>query len=441
MDHILTSLSDLRSQLSASRRSAWVRAVVGPVGSERHRLLALEALVGPKPAGWTERLWRYAECTFVSAQVSSRRVAQWCREGEEQAVVVGPVTTTVTFRESTQYTRLHVPSLAQYGGVVLDWPSSVHKPGLANVDQLNAPQNYLVGDGNAPSFPAFGAAFNAFFYDDYAVTGAAVPQLNSVIVRVVDRRARIRGVRITPTLIDVRLSGSDLNSTTLELFGAEYRMTMPVEGPRVGIPLPSGLPTDAWLWLKAGMEWLDFRPLRPWGGRLSPDVEHELPHDPAAELSELVARGEGSALEYKEKLPETRDEKRKVFKTAVAFANASGGTIVFGIEDETGRITGIRERLPVARHRLNDLVRDLIRPSPRVRIESGEIDGCELLVLHVNGGGATIHALVLDANKPEYYVRREATTYFARPEELELIAGRNAIPDTGPPRLRGAAGP
>jgi hypothetical protein len=98
----------------------------------------------------------------------------------------------------------------------------------------------------------------------------------------VDGRARIRRVRVRPTSIDVWLGGRALRDTVVELNGAEYRTVVAVQKPRVVIPLPDGLPSDAWIWLKADAEWLDFRPLNQWGGVLSPDVEMELPRDPAA---------------------------------------------------------------------------------------------------------------------------------------------------------------
>ena len=197
------------------------------------------------------------------------------------------------------------------------------------------------------------------------------------------------------------------------------------------IPLPDGLPSDAWLWLKNGPEWLDFRSLTPWGGYLSSDIEFDLPRDLAADLSRLATQGEGLHLEYKEKLPDTRDEKRKVFKTVVAFANGAGGTIMFGVQDEGGGVVGVEGNEAVQRRRLNDLVRDVVSPSPKVRIESARLDGRLVLVLHVHPGGGTIHALVIDANKPEFYVRRDGTTFYARADELEAIAMQD----------RGAAAP
>jgi hypothetical protein len=47
--------------------------------------------------------------------------------------------------------------------------------------------------------------------------------------------------------------GSDLSRTCPELNRAQYRAVLGLDKPRVSIPLPDGLPSDAWLWLKAGL--------------------------------------------------------------------------------------------------------------------------------------------------------------------------------------------
>lgn len=96
----------------------------------------------------------------------------------------------------------------------------------------------------------------------------------------------------------------------------------------------------------------------------------------------------------------------------MAFANGEGGTVLFGVADEDDgviAITGLTGNPTGERRRLTDLMRDLISPSPRVQIDAARVDGRLVLVLHVPPGGGVIHALVLDANKPEYYVRRDGT--------------------------------
>ncbi len=236
------------------------------------------------------------------------------------------------------------------------------------------PNEYLVGAGDAPSFPTFGAAYNAFYHDSFVVSGTNNPPLGQLSIRFVDSRARIGRVRIRPTSLDVWVSGRALDGTQLELNGAEYRTTVDLtKGGRVSFPLPSDLPSDSWLWLKQGTEWHDFRALS-WEGNRTPNVETELPRDPLAELSLLAAQGEGPHLEYKEKLPDSRDEKRNVFKTVVAFANGDGGTLLFGVGDG-GELRGVKDKLAEGRRRLNDLLRDLVDPAPSVRPYRGASPG------------------------------------------------------------------
>ena len=46
----------------------------------------------------------------------------------------------------------------------------------------------------------------------------------------------------------------------------------------------------------------------------------------------MILTGESETLEFKEKLDKGKPE--RLAKTAVAFANTKGGTIVFGIDDD-----------------------------------------------------------------------------------------------------------
>lgn len=55
---------------------------------------------------------------------------------------------------------------------------------------------------------------------------------------------------------------------------------------------------------------------------------------------EEIKRGESKNVEYKRELPRKSD---KYIKTVVAFANTSGGKIVFGIEDKTREVIGVDE--------------------------------------------------------------------------------------------------
>ena len=56
-------------------------------------------------------------------------------------------------------------------------------------------------------------------------------------------------------------------------------------------------------------------------------------------LNEIMS-GESEYLEFKKMVPEKSET---YMKTAVAFANGSGGKIVFGVEDGTFKVVGINQ--------------------------------------------------------------------------------------------------
>lgn len=208
MEHAISDLDELRRLLTAGRRSAWVRGLVGPAGEEPAALLYLVAVVGPRPQGWQEGTWSYEQCTFAAARTTSRRLASVFTAGEKLELPIAGVRATVEFREG-QFGCMHAPSLAQYAELTLPWPSLIYSP-ATTLDHVNSPQGYLIGPGDQPSFPAFSGAFNAFFNDNFTVTGTGNPQLGKVSIHCVDTRARIRRVRVRPASLEVWLGGRSL---------------------------------------------------------------------------------------------------------------------------------------------------------------------------------------------------------------------------------------
>lgn len=428
MEQGFVDLAGLQERLRSRRERAWVSAVARPSGEAGlATLLHLQVVVGVPPPGWQEDTWTYDECIFARGMTTSAQVGAWLGKAGEHRITVGGMEIGIHVPETTVQWRRQ-PSLARYEDLTLTWPWVGYQLAVVDHAQAQAPGGYLVGAGDTPSFPVFSAAFNAYLRGDFTVSGTGNPSLGQIALRVVDRRARISRVRIRPASVDVWVGGRGLEGTRLELNGAAYRTSTAITKPgRVALPLPEGLPSDAWLWLKDGTQWLDFRSLGGWGGQRSPDIETELPDDPLADLSRLAAQGEGAQLEYKAKLPDTPGEKRTVFKTVAAFANGEGGTILFGIDDDGG-IVGLRGGLAGSRRRLNDLVRDLVTPSPRMRIDEHRLDGRAVLVLHVQPGDGVLHALTVEKNRPEYYVRRDGTTFYARPDEVAAVVQQSLQP-------------
>jgi hypothetical protein len=257
------------------------------------------------------------------------------------------------------------------------------------------------------------------------------------VVRVAGSRAWLNKVRITPAALQVHVAGSDVTGARVELNSATYRADARVtETGQVNLPLPDGLPPGAWLYLSRERNWLDYRAIGEY--RAPAELAHagvdvETAEDPESEIQALLAQGEGLQVEFKRQLPENSDEsKRTVFKTIAAFANGHGGSIVFGVEKDEATVCGLEGTdLIAARDRLAQLARSVVTPAPEVEVRVYEHDGKTLLVLIVSRGNDPPYGITLPGKKDkpaEFYVRRDATTFPARPDEI-----RNAVLAATPP--------
>ncbi|MFD4553482.1 helix-turn-helix domain-containing protein [Streptomyces sp. NPDC058469] len=389
-------------------------------------------LVGAEPPGWVETEWMYERYAFVAGRVAAADLALLYSDSACNAMTVGSLSvwspgaaSTVTVERRPGYSRLDRPQLT--------FP--VVEYALSPFDQTDRqlPHMMLVGAGGAPSFPEPDSAWRAFFEGDFSLAGRSSPSSDLAKVRIADRAAWIAGVHITATELTVSVEGDAVQGTDLELYGVEERTVRRLDaaGP-ITIALANGLPTHAWLWLKRGTDWLDYRSIDPssvWtnqAGRAG--VEIDLPVDPVAAVEALIASGEGPRLEFKQMLP-NRDA-RRTLKTVAAFAIGSGGSIVFGIDRDEVTITGIAEDKPSTQMRdeLGNLLRAMVQPTPEFEIKEYRPDGKLILVLDVQPGQSPPYGLVTPGarDKPlEYFVRRGSNTYPAQPYELRSAVLRN----------------
>ena len=336
------------------------------------------------------------------------------------------MTATLTLAQGAAQWFRH-PSRQNYDGIEMSWPSRTINLSVGVAGE-NPPSGYMVGVA-APSFPTFQGACAAFFYDQWVQTGAGQQTVGQVKVRVVDGRARIRRVVVRAASLDAWVGGRQIKGCLLELNSSAERVEVEISrSGKVTIPLRTGIGQDPWLWLKTGGEWIDFRAISRWGGqRESRDVEFEVPTDAVAEVTALATQGESTLLEYKVELPDdTLTSKRKMLKTVVAFANGDGGTLLFGVDgdDDAGAVVGLAGKPAVLLRRLNSLIRDRIVPAPSCTLGGHFVEDKFVIRLDVTAGAGSLYALALDANRPEYYVRRNGSTYYARPEELADVAAK-----------------
>lgn len=143
-----------------------------------------------------------------------------------------------------------------------------------------------------------------------------------------------------------------------------------------------------------------------------------------------LKKGEHEAVEYKLDIPA---EKEKYLKTAVAFANAAGGRIIFGVEDQTWDVIGFPDDEVFQKmDAISNSIFDACEPAvvPLMSIE--EVDGKKIIVATIRPGMAKPYYLRKYGMMNGTWIRIAGVTRKAEPymiKELQL-EGTGASFDT-----------
>lgn len=378
-------------------------------------------------AGAVPRMWCYPRHAFAEQRLPGRAIAALIASDEPQEIaglhVIAPST-----QPNALFQRL--PSHTQWGPVPASarWPWPRTEWDLQRAETPSTlSEHLLVGDG--PAFVSYEAAFAAFFYAVAPSNWAGQQPLWRI--RHLDRRAWLQRVTVAPTTLTVVVEGSQAEGAELQLTTPSGMVTHQV-GPtgEVQFPLPDGLANSTLLALIRNGDWLDYRYFA-YPGRGSQQDESVVWDEPDADLQLLLSGGEGPTVEFKRQLPadNSREVKRTALKTIAAFATGTGGTVVYGVDDETAEPVGLDTATMLIerqRDRLVNMIRDCIAPEPRYDPRLADVDGKTLLVLQVHAGGRGAYALFPE--HPEFYVRRGASTFRARQEDIAAAFQR---PDEG----------
>lgn len=120
----------------------------------------------------------------------------------------------------------------------------------------------------------------------------------------------------------------------------------------------------------------------------------------APSLPDLIARGEGTQLEFKS----TLSTPYRIARTLTAFSNTSGGTLLIGVADD-GKIVGIdseyREMQKI--ERATDF---LIEPAITISYETLKQDGKTVLLLTVPESDEKPHTALNERGDRTIYVRQ-----------------------------------
>ncbi len=364
--------------------------------------------------------YNYGEVAFVAGKISGAEVSKWFLQE------VGNVDGYAFPLPVTQHNTSGIVSWTRYPSYVntsfarVSFPFTVY--GITNFTSPQAsPMGFLVGH-DVPFFPSFQAAMSQLIYGEKTQSGPVYP---SIFVRIAHLEARIGSVNISPLLLSVDVEGTDLLHVRLQISGPpdlQFKRSL-MQTEKVECPLPNGLPPEVWIVLSRGNKWLDYTHLNQ---RWSPFSHKQKnvtidPPDLRTRIQELIAQGEGPTIEFKQEVPTKNDQ---MLKTVAAFANGEGGVMLVGVQNKTGNIIGVKVNVYEEKDRITNMIRNTVYPEPFIRMEYCNMDGeqaqgRQVIAIYVDKGISRPYGLHRD--KPDYYVRRGATTFFARPEEVRAL--------------------
>jgi hypothetical protein len=285
---------------------------------------------------------------------------------------------------------------------------------------LADPVGLLIADG-CDVFPDFKTAVLRLVYETDDLTQApSITITPTVIMRLADNRAWLNTIKLAPAAIHVSVAGTNVAGTQLTISGEHIQLLQHRLADRetVECPLPRGIPAMLHILLSRGNTWLDryYRDTRyPMYRRNQTNVVMEY-GDMTTEIEALINGGEGPTVEFKEIIPADKD---KMLKTVAAFANTDGGVILLGVENGTGRLVGVERESHLIKDDITNMVRNRVYPEPTMRIEVYEIEHRQIVAIYVDKGDTPPYGL--GAAPPQCYIRRGATTFPARPEEIRAI--------------------
>ena len=410
----------------------WIRLAASRVNEQWHET-HLEITSGIPPPQWSARRWEYDEALFLSFESVGSTVETWLRAGgidKEGVVIKLP-----GVPEGNQVQWHRRSSRHSYSGFeALDWPMTSFQ--VASQPLASGPgSGSLIGNG--PSFVRFAEAVASFFCFTLS-PGGSVDHMAPTFQQQ-DLSGRIKKVRVGPGEMEVGVEGQQLDGAIVELASSAPGPSRQLSGEGhqvVRFSIPHGVPPGAWLVLKRGSRWLD-RKFINYPHTLNPDPGVEIVIEPMTEVMTLVTGGEGATVEFKSIIPEPGTELReRVCRTIAAFANESGGHVLFGVRDD-GSVIGLNVAdAQEACDTVARFVSSIVTPVPGFRVNAIDVDsddGRTRLVLLLSVDEGPLPPYGVNSANPRYYIRRGATTFPASADQVRSLARARPPADVGGP--------
>lgn len=143
-------------------------------------------------------------------------------------------------------------------------------------------------------------------------------------------------------------------------------------------------------------------------------------------IKSLTRKGEGQQLEFKKKA----NHPEKIVKELVAFANADGGTLLLGVDDD-GTASGVRS-IEGELFFLEESIRKLIRPKLLYTseiIKVNEKKGLAVIEVQASKGKVFRVRSTDESKKGKAYIRRRDKSIQASKEVCEILERRHKKKD------------
>jgi ATP-dependent DNA helicase RecG len=144
------------------------------------------------------------------------------------------------------------------------------------------------------------------------------------------------------------------------------------------------------------------------------------------EIEQLLLTGESETVELREKLDKGRPE--RLAKTAAAFANTKGGTIVFGVDDDH-HVVGCQTQGMA--DTITNILRSYCDPPPAFTTRVVNHENKELLLVQIVESASAVHT-VKDLGP---FIRANGTNRSPNSHELALLWQRRNVTGMGLSRL------
>lgn len=358
--------------------------------------------------------WKYGDVGFVVKQIAGTTATRWLQQGMvkfDSSEFLIP-----TLQSNIQGDRF--PSHTSRHWLADLYPFSTYRIGFTERDDRLKEFDPLISPG-LPSFGSIKAAVFHYLYDRDSERDLSFE--NEFLLQLHNKECWIDKIYLQPNSITVSVKGNNVRGSRLEArVGREHFETRLQKPGRNVFLLANGLSDKLWIVASKKDRWLDYHETNLKYRSYSTNNEDLVVAylDKQLELESIIARGEGETTEFKVQVPESKDS-HKLVRTVSAFANGDGGVVVVGVEDDTGRIIGIKGSINKEKDRLTQIVRDNLTHQPPIKIHSQELNGAVLLVVEITKGSSPPYGI--NRSDPRYYVRRGATTVPASPDEIQVL--------------------